>query len=35
VIGSQDISTRPLSSAVVIALPFRWYPGLRGHQLFW
>src|SRR5215471_2139270 len=27
VIGSQDISTRPVSSAVVIALPFRWYLG--------
>src|ERR1700751_4376791 len=30
VIGSQDISTRPVSSAVVIALPFRWYLGTPG-----
>src|SRR5215469_16798696 len=27
VIGSQDISTRPASSAVVIAFPFRWVSG--------
>src|SRR5215471_16229670 len=30
VIGSQDISTRPVSSAVAIALPFRWYLGTPG-----
>src|ERR1700746_3185815 len=30
VIGSQDISTRPVSSAAVIALPFRWYLGTPG-----